>query len=144
MADRNARRRGGAGAWAEPVDKPEANAPPAVVAKRIAQEVRQLTTIGDEHGHVTRPGEVLILVRKRGVAFEAVIRALKEAGVPVAGADRLNLGEHIAVLDLVAAGRAALLGGRPDARLRAEIPPRRSFRRRPPAHCGAARRRNAG
>jgi ATP-dependent helicase/nuclease subunit A len=29
--------------------------------------------------------------------------------VPVAGADRLNIGEHIAVLDLVAAGRAALL-----------------------------------
>ena len=48
-------------------------------------------------------------MRKRGAAFEAVIRALKEAGVPVAGADRLNLGEHIAVLDLVAAGRAALL-----------------------------------
>ena len=34
---------------------------------------------------------------------------LKEKGVPVAGADRLNIGEHIAVMDLVAAGRAALL-----------------------------------
>ena len=48
-------------------------------------------------------------MRKRGPAFEAVIRALKEAGVPVAGADRIDIGEHIAVLDLVAAGRAALL-----------------------------------
>ena len=38
-----------------------------------------------------------------------MIRALKEKGVPVAGADRLNIGEHIAVMDLVAAGRAALL-----------------------------------
>ena len=52
---------------------------------------------------------MLVLVRKRGTAFEAVIRALKVAGVPVAGADRLNIGDHIAVLDLVAAGRAALL-----------------------------------
>ena len=29
--------------------------------------------------------------------------------MPVAGADRLTLAEHIAVLDLVALGRAALL-----------------------------------
>ena len=40
---------------------------------------------------------MLVLVRKRGAAFEAVIRALKSAGVPVAGADRLDIGEHIAV-----------------------------------------------
>src|SRR3712207_8653506 len=60
-------------------------------------------------GRTWRPKDILVLVRKRGPAFFAVIRALKEAGVPVAGADRLNIGEHIAVLDLVAAGRAALL-----------------------------------
>ena len=52
---------------------------------------------------------MLVLMRKRGPAFAAVIRALKEAGVPVAGADRLDIGEHIAVRDLAAAGRAALL-----------------------------------
>jgi ATP-dependent helicase/nuclease subunit A len=38
-----------------------------------------------------------------------VIRALKGAGVPVAGADRFDIGEHIAVNDLVAVGQAALL-----------------------------------
>jgi ATP-dependent helicase/nuclease subunit A len=71
--------------------------------------VKCWTTKGDEMGRLWKAGDVLVLVRKRGAAFEAVIRALKEAGVPVAGADRLNIGEHIAVLDLVAAGRAALL-----------------------------------
>ena len=80
-----------------------------VVARRIAQAVKCWITKGDEMGRVWHAGDVLILVRKRGIAFEAVIRALKMAGVPVAGADRLNIGEHIAVLDLVAAGRAALL-----------------------------------
>ena len=50
----------------------------------------------------------MILVRSRGAFFEAMIRALKERGVPVAGADRLSLTEHIAVMDLMAAGRAAL------------------------------------
>ncbi|KLK94091.1 double-strand break repair protein AddA [Microvirga vignae] len=102
-------------AWVLPVDEPEQQSPPVVVARRIAQAVKCWTTKGDENGRVWTAGDVLVLVRKRGAAFEAVIRALKEAGVPVAGADRLNIGEHIAVLDLVAAGRAALL---PDDDLR--------------------------
>jgi ATP-dependent helicase/nuclease subunit A len=97
-------------AWVLPVDQPEQQSPPVVVARRVAQAVKCWTTKGDETGRIWNAGDVLLLVRKRGAAFEAVIRALKEAGVPVAGADRLNIGEHIAVLDLVAAGRAALLG----------------------------------
>ncbi|MBM6579155.1 double-strand break repair helicase AddA [Microvirga sp. BT689] len=96
-------------AWVLPVDEPEQQSPPVVVARRIAQAVKCWTTKGDEMGRVWSASDILVLVRKRGTAFEAVIRALKGAGVPVAGADRLNIGEHIAVLDLVAAGRAALL-----------------------------------
>jgi ATP-dependent helicase/nuclease subunit A len=38
-----------------------------------------------------------------------MIRALKERDIPTAGADRLKLGEHIAVMDLIAAAQAALL-----------------------------------
>ena len=56
-----------------------------------------------------RPGDVMILVRTRNAFFEAMIRALKHAGVPVAGADRLRVFQHIAVEDLVAAARVALL-----------------------------------
>jgi ATP-dependent helicase/nuclease subunit A len=96
-------------AWTLPVDATEQTSPPVAVAKRVARAVRAWTREGDEMGQVARAGDILILVRRRGPAFEAVIRALKEAGVPVAGADRLDIGEHIAVLDLVAAGRAALL-----------------------------------
>ena len=54
-------------------------------------------------------GDILVLVRTRNAFFAAVIRALKAHGVPVAGADRLDVANHIAVMDLVAAGRAALL-----------------------------------
>ena len=57
----------------------------------------------------------MILVRKRNVFFEAIIRALKTARVRAAGADRLMLRDHIAVMDLIAAGRVALL---PDDDLR--------------------------
>ncbi len=56
-----------------------------------------------------RAGDVTILVRSRNAFFEAVIRQLKEKRVPVAGADKLALTAHIAVMDLMALGRAALL-----------------------------------
>ena len=56
-----------------------------------------------------KAGDVLVLVRQRGPLFEAIIRALKEKGVPVAGADRLVLTEHIAVMDLLALADALLL-----------------------------------
>ena len=56
-----------------------------------------------------RPGDVLVLVRQRGALFEAIIRALKNEGMPVAGADRLVLTEHIAVMDLMALADALLL-----------------------------------
>ena len=53
-------------------------------------------------------GDVLILVRRRDALFEEILRALKQAGVPVAGADRLALSEHIAFDDLLALARFAL------------------------------------
>ncbi len=52
---------------------------------------------------------MLILVRRRGNAFDAVIQALKHANVPVAGADRLKLTEHIAIIDLMNLADALLL-----------------------------------
>src|SRR5206468_8865389 len=53
-------------------------------------------------------GDVLVLVRQRGPLFEAIIRALKTHGIAVAGADRLVLTEHIAVMDLMVLADALL------------------------------------
>jgi ATP-dependent helicase/nuclease subunit A len=55
-----------------------------------------------------RAGDILILVRKRSAFFDDMIRALKDHAIPVAGADRLSLINHIAVMDLMALGQAAL------------------------------------
>ncbi len=95
--------------WTHPVDEPESGSPPVRLARRIAEAVKAWTTDGDALGRKWRPGDILILVRNRGPAFFATIRALKEAGIPVAGADRLDITDHIAVQDLVVAGRVALL-----------------------------------
>ena len=52
---------------------------------------------------------MLVLVRRRGNLFDAVIQALKHASIPVAGADRLKLTEHIAIIDLMNLADALLL-----------------------------------
>ncbi len=104
--------------WRIPLDTPDEQDPSAVLAGRIAGTIAAMVKPGSlervhegrsEVPRPVRPGDVLILVRRRNAFFEAVIRALKQARVPVAGADRLDVANHIAVLDLVAAGRVALL-----------------------------------
>ena len=73
------------------------------LASRIAKHV----ALWRSRGRLAK--EVLVLVRRRGVLFESIIRALKNEDVPVAGADRLMLTEHIAVMDLMALADALLL-----------------------------------
>src|SRR5690606_21474759 len=60
-------------------------------------------------GQPIRPGDVMILLGRRGILQERLVRALKQAGVPAAGADRLALLDSLPVQDLIALGRAVLL-----------------------------------
>lgn len=104
--------------WTLPLDILDPQDPPSLVAKRIAQKIADLMAPGSgeyvHDGQTGRPrnisaGDILILVRSRGPFFEAMIRALKRKGIRTAGADRLEIASHIAVIDLVAAGRVARL-----------------------------------
>lgn len=102
--------------WRLPLDFAKSSDPAERLAQKIAAKIASLLAPGSgecvEDKEVLRPVEardILIVVRKRGAFFEALIRALKAAHVPVAGADRLSLATHIAVNDLVALGRAVLL-----------------------------------
>jgi ATP-dependent helicase/nuclease subunit A len=99
-------------AWDAPFDAVPESSPRAKLAAKIAGTVRGWIADGTPVGNPRRPptpGDVLILVRQRGPLFEAIIRALKNAGVAVAGADRLKLTEHIAIIDLMALADALLL-----------------------------------
>jgi ATP-dependent helicase/nuclease subunit A len=89
--------------WDAPFDTQSEESPRVRLARKIATYVKRWTARG------LKAGDVLILVRQRGPLFEAIIRALKEVRVPVAGADRLVLTEHIAVMDLLALADALLL-----------------------------------
>jgi ATP-dependent helicase/nuclease subunit A len=98
--------------WDAPFDTVSETSPRVKLARRIARTVRRLVDGGTPVGidrRAARYGDVLILVRQRGPLFEAIIRALKNERVEVAGADRLVLTEHIAVMDLIALADALLL-----------------------------------
>ena len=56
-----------------------------------------------------RPGDVLVLVRRRNDFARSLVRALKARKVPVAGLDRLVLTDQPAVADLLALGDVLLL-----------------------------------
>jgi ATP-dependent helicase/nuclease subunit A len=96
--------------WELPVDTESATHPSANLASAIAATLKEW--IGRETlpalGRAMNAGDVLILVRRRDRFFEAMVKALKRADVPVAGADRLVLGEEIAVADLLSLARFCL------------------------------------
>jgi ATP-dependent helicase/nuclease subunit A len=100
--------------WDAPFDTRSETSPRVKLARQIATAVKTWLDRGDMVGdgdkrHPVRAGDILILVRQRGALFEAVIRAVKAAGIAVAGADRLVLTEHIAVMDLLVLADALLL-----------------------------------
>jgi ATP-dependent helicase/nuclease subunit A len=98
--------------WDAPVDARAADDPVERLAGRIATEIaawlaegRELP--GEKPPRPIRAGDVMILVQRRNELFHAIIRALKRARVPVAGADLLRIGGELAVRDLLAALRFA-------------------------------------
>ncbi|MFD1511585.1 double-strand break repair helicase AddA [Lacimonas salitolerans] len=100
------------GAWHDPVDLLSEDHHTKQMARRIAEQIRQMlasATIPQEIGRSgdfgqrpVRAGDILILVQRRSDLFAEIIRACKEAGLPIAGADRLKVGAELAVRDLAA------------------------------------------
>ncbi len=98
--------------WAVPPDLRHEDPAERRLALRIAETVARWLRAGeplDGAGRPLRPGDVMVLLRRRDPLQETLVRAFKRAGVPVAGADRLALTGHLAVQDLVALAEAVLL-----------------------------------
>ena len=105
--------------WTPPEIDAEAASTAEELAHRIARQVRAWLDgssglVWDRSGgepvqRAPRAGDIMILVRRRDVLVEALIRALKDAAVPVAGADRMVLTEQLAVMDVLAVADFLLL-----------------------------------
>ncbi len=106
--------------WQAPVDALGSESPKARLARKVAAWLRSVIGAGETVWEETpdrtwrrraaHPGDVLILVQNRtGGLFDALIGALKAEGLPVAGADRLVLKNHIGVQDCLNLIRFVLL-----------------------------------
>ncbi|MDX2073193.1 MAG: double-strand break repair helicase AddA [Alphaproteobacteria bacterium] len=67
-----------------------------VLARQIAVQVEEWMKQG------VSPGDIMVLVRRRTRFVPQLSRALKRRNIPVAGVDRMNLLDNIAVQDLLA------------------------------------------
>ena len=98
--------------WQAPVDRAGEASPHLKVARLIAAQVK--SWIGHREivaaKKIVEPKDILILVQRRGgVLFQALIAELRKRDVPVAGADRLKLQESLIIQDLLALGQVLRL-----------------------------------
>ncbi|MFQ5985723.1 MAG: UvrD-helicase domain-containing protein, partial [Alphaproteobacteria bacterium] len=98
--------------WQPPVTPERGDSPRArlatLIARTIGEWLEQAEML-ESKGRPVRPGDIMVLVRRRSGFVEELVRALKQLEVPVAGVDRMVLTDQLPVMDLVALGRFLLL-----------------------------------
>ncbi|MCZ2157787.1 double-strand break repair helicase AddA [Bartonella sp. 220] len=95
--------------WHLTVD--QLDTPEVHLAEKIAETIANWLQKGEmlpAKGRLMRANDIMVLVRKRDEFVSALSRALKQHNIPVAGADRLQLTNHISVRDLMALARFVL------------------------------------
>jgi ATP-dependent helicase/nuclease subunit A len=98
--------------WRPPRERRAGDSPRERLAKLLARRIGDMIErqeILESRGRPLRPGDFLILVRHRDALVESLVREMKNRGIPVAGNDRMQLGEQLAVMDLIAFGQFLLL-----------------------------------
>ncbi|MEP2715725.1 double-strand break repair helicase AddA [Pseudophaeobacter sp.] len=99
--------------WTDPVDRPGSRHHTVILADRIAAQIKEMidsgvtipkdgTVRGTFQRRPVHAGDFLILVQRRSELFSEIIRACKNAELPIAGADRLKVGAELAVKDIAA------------------------------------------
>jgi ATP-dependent helicase/nuclease subunit A len=98
--------------WEPPVEQRRLREPRARLAVAIAATLRHWLDRGERleaRDRRIEPGDVMVLVRRRNPFVTALVRALKQVNVPVAGVDRILLTDQLAVQDMMALGQFLLL-----------------------------------
>ena len=98
--------------WKPPVEGVAGDSPRTRLAELLARRIRRW--LDDEElleskGRPIRPGDIMILVRRRDALVTDTVRALKDLDVPVSGVDRMILTDQLAIQDLMALGHFLLL-----------------------------------
>ena len=98
-------------AWEPALTPRTQNNARALLARHIATTINGW--IGKEilpsKNRLIQAGDIMILVRNRNALVGHMIRELKAHGIPVNGLDRMKLGDHIGIQDMIALAQFALL-----------------------------------
>lgn len=86
---------------------PEKRELAAVLAQKIKALVDEKPVLASS-GEPLSPGDIMVLFRKRTEVASLLVARLHALGVPVAGIDRMQIGEELAVQDLLSAIRFVL------------------------------------
>jgi ATP-dependent helicase/nuclease subunit A len=98
--------------WTPPTRIVRLDDPEIRLARVIAGRIRHAIDTREEltsRGRPVRAGDFMILVRRRTGFVDEVVKALKDRNVPVAGVDRMQITDQLAVMDLIAFGRFLLM-----------------------------------
>ncbi len=98
--------------WVLPLGYEEERDPEFELAERIADTIlhwwkQKIVLPG--YDRPFRPGDVMILLRRRGSFAALMVRLLKARSIPVTGVDRMRLVQQLPVMDLLAMVRFVLL-----------------------------------
>ncbi|MFC0387330.1 double-strand break repair helicase AddA [Muricoccus vinaceus] len=91
--------------WVVPREPLSAHDSEALLAEAIAARIAGMIareTLPARGDRPIRPGDVMVLVRRRTRLIELLVRGLKQRGIPVGGVDRMVLVEQLAVRDMLA------------------------------------------
>ncbi len=98
--------------WKPPVERHRGDSPQNRLAGVVAARIEHMVNSGERlesKNRPIRPGDIMVLVRRRTGFVDELVRQLKQRGVSVAGVDRMVLTDQIAVMDLIALGELLLL-----------------------------------
>ena len=98
--------------WKPPVERRKGDSPQSRLAALVATRISRMVDgkeLLESQGRPIRPGDIMVLVRRRTDFVEDLVRQLKKLRVAVAGVDRMVLTDQMAIMDLVALGQFLLL-----------------------------------
>lgn len=98
--------------WLPPVERVGSVSSSTRLASKIAETIKNKVINGEllkSKGRPLKYSDFLILVQRRNSFVEEMVRACKNIGVNIAGVDKIRLQDQIAINDLVALAKFALL-----------------------------------
>lgn len=98
--------------WQPPLQREDIQSAPIQLAERVAGTIARWLKEGywlASEGRPVQAGDIMILLQRRSLLLAPLVRALKDAAVPVVGVDRMVLRDQGAVQDVLALCRFLLL-----------------------------------